>query len=136
GAARAHGGDAVDELGLAHRPHRGGTVGAVAGGAFDEHRLRDVVAAARVGKQIVQQITMAREVPQVMMRVDDLERGLDDVLAVEREPFFLDARAARDGGFFLGLFVHGPLPARSLTRMEPPRKPGYAVGRISGRWAA
>jgi hypothetical protein len=29
---------------------------------------------------------------------------------VEREPFFPDARAARDGRFFLGLFVHAPLP--------------------------
>ena len=79
-AARRHGGDAVDELGLAQRAHRRRTVGAVAGRALDEDRALDLVAAAGVGQQLREQVAVGREVPQVMVRVDDRQIRLEDLL--------------------------------------------------------
>jgi len=55
-AGGAHGGDAIDEFHLAHRPHFGGAVLAVHGLAFQEHGGNDIVAAADIGQQIGQKI--------------------------------------------------------------------------------
>ena len=74
-AARRHGGDAVDELGLAERAQLRRAVGAVAGRALDEDGALDVVAAAGVGQQLGEQVAVRREVPEVMVRVDDGRSG-------------------------------------------------------------
>ena len=84
-AAGAHGRDAVDELGLAHRAQRLGAVGAVHRRAFDEHRAAHVVARAvgiglaGVGEQLVEQVAVAVAVPQVVVRVADRQGRVDDV---------------------------------------------------------
>ena len=71
-ARRAHGGDAVDELDLAHRRHLGRAVLAVHRLAFEEHGGDDVVAAADVGQQLGQEVAAAlRRVPEMMVRIDD-----------------------------------------------------------------
>jgi hypothetical protein len=90
GAAGRHGGDAVDELGLAQRLELGRAVGAIAGCALDEDRALDPVTAARVGEQVGKQIAMRREVPQMVVRIDDGEVRLQDLLAHGRQPILPD----------------------------------------------
>ena len=100
-AARRHGRDAVDELGLAHRLHVLGPVGPIHRPALHEDGGDDVVAAAQVGEQLLQQVTRrtrpnpgeavgvcrkvgchwrapASTVPQMMVRIDDRQFGLED----------------------------------------------------------
>ena len=79
-ARGAHRGDAGDELGLADRPHLGGAVRAVHRMAFDEHGGDDVVAAVEVGQQFVEQIAVPAAQPQMMVRVDDRQIGIEDRL--------------------------------------------------------
>src|SRR5438046_8467024 len=69
-AAGAHGRDAVDELGLPDRPHLHRPTGAVHRARLDERGRDDVVAAARVVAQFVEQIAPAGPVPQVMVRIN------------------------------------------------------------------
>jgi hypothetical protein len=83
--AGAHGGDAVHELGLAHRPQLGGTAGAVHRHALDEDGGDHVVTATGIGQQLVQQVAPAGMVPQVMVRVADGPRGLEDLFHDARD---------------------------------------------------
>ena len=79
-AAGAHGGDAIDELRLADRLQCGRPVGAVHRQALHEHRGAHVVAAAGVAQQLVEEIAPARMIPQVMVRIADRQRGLENLL--------------------------------------------------------
>ena len=85
-AARAHRRDAVDELRLADGLQRLRPIGAVHRAAFHEHRGDDVVAAAGVGEQLVEQIAVLRVVPEVVVRVADRQLRLDDLLGDLRKP--------------------------------------------------
>jgi hypothetical protein len=64
----------------------GRAIGAVHLAAFDEDALGDVVAAAGIGKQLVEQVAVPLAIPQMMMRIDDLEARLQDLLLVLRPP--------------------------------------------------
>ncbi len=119
-AARRHRGDAVDELGLADRPQRVGPVGAVHRAAFHVDGADHLVAAVEIGQQLVEQIARdvaddvheavlgrrqvlqdrRRPVPQMMMRVDDRQVGLEDGLGHVISP-------RRSGG------SHSPFPSRA-----------------------
>src|SRR5690606_41068518 len=66
-AALAHRGDAGDELDLADRPHLFRPVGAVHRVALLEHAGDEVVAGARVGEILVEQIAVAAPVPEVVV---------------------------------------------------------------------
>jgi hypothetical protein len=44
------------------------------------------VAAAGIGEQLIEQIAMPVPIPQMMMRVDDLERRLQDLLLALSQP--------------------------------------------------
>ena len=79
-AARAHRGLAGHELGLAHRPHLHGPGRAVHRVAFEEHGGDQVVAGRRVREEVGQEVAVALAVPQVVMRVDDRQLGLEDGL--------------------------------------------------------
>src|SRR5438128_8159689 len=57
-SARAHRRRAVDEFDFADRLHLRRAVGAVHRAAFDKDALRDVVTAAGISKQLVQQIAV------------------------------------------------------------------------------
>ena len=94
-AARRHGGDAVDELGLAQGAQLRRTVGAVAGRALDEHGQLDLVAAAGVGEQVGEEVAVRGEIPEVVMGVDDGEVGLQRLLLRQAQPVLADARHAR-----------------------------------------
>ena len=78
-AGGAHGGDAVHELDLAHGLHLVRPGGAEHRLAFEEHRRDDVVAAADILQQLGQEVAAAiavRGVPQVVVRIDDRQVGL------------------------------------------------------------
>src|SRR5262245_5555670 len=95
GAARRHGGNAVDELGLAQGAQFAWTIGAVTGRTFDEDRAFNAVAAARVRQQISQQVAVRGKIPQMMMRIDDRQLRFQDFLAHLRQPVLANARGAR-----------------------------------------
>ncbi len=98
--ARRHRGDAIHELGLTDGTQRLGSVGAVHGAAFQIDGAAHLVAAVQVGKQLVEQVApdvaddvhetvigwrqvlqqLRRTIPQMMMRIDDREIGLEDLL--------------------------------------------------------
>ena len=56
------------------------------------------MAGAGIPEQFLEQIRMLREIPEMMMRIDDLEIGLDDWLPDFVEPVLPDARHARADG--------------------------------------
>jgi hypothetical protein len=51
---------------------------------LDEDGSHDVVARAQVGQQLVEQIAMVGPIPQVMVRVDDGQVGIEDGLGRRR----------------------------------------------------
>src|SRR3981189_3396002 len=74
-APRAHRRGAVHELGFADWAHFRSPIGSVHRSAFEENRRDDVVTSVEVGKELVEQVAMARvircAIPEVMMGVDD-----------------------------------------------------------------
>src|SRR4051812_48428893 len=98
-AACAHRGDAGDEFGLADGAQRLPSRGAVHGVALDEDGRGDVVAGVQVGEEIIQQVALVGPLPEVMVGVDDRQRGLEDRLrGGARQPFGIgrkDAAVAR-----------------------------------------
>jgi hypothetical protein len=71
----------LDELDLADRTQFHRSVGAVHGPCLDENGGTYVVAAVRVGSQLVKEIALVRnalaaKIPEVMMRVADRDLGL------------------------------------------------------------
>ncbi len=82
--AVAHGRHAGAELDLAHRAHLGGSTRAVHRMALVEDGRHDLVARfvtlAEIGQQLIEQIAVARHVPQMMVGIDDREVGLEDRL--------------------------------------------------------
>ena len=103
-AAGAHRGDALHELGLAHRPQRIGPVGAIHRRTFDEHRAAHVVARALCigalmsASQFVQQIAIAGAMPQVVMRIDRSgASGRSPLLRVRRRGQSAAASAGSSG---------------------------------------
>src|SRR5258708_2193050 len=75
-SARAHRRRAVDEFDFADRLQLRRPVGPVHRAAFDEDALRDVVTAAGIGEQLVEQAAVPGAVPPMMVRLDELERPL------------------------------------------------------------
>src|SRR5207249_4277518 len=78
--------DAVDELGLAERLLLLRPVGAVHLAAFLKAGCNDFVAGTDIFEQILKQITVAGPVPQVMVRIDDRQIGLEDLLTPLVQP--------------------------------------------------
>ena len=54
-----------------------------------------------VGDHLLDQIALAAAIPEMMMRVDDRARGIDDGLGMQRKPVLArigEEAAVRDGG--------------------------------------
>ena len=109
-AAGALGGETLDELDFADAPHFLGSRGAIHRMALDEYGLRDVVSAAEIVGELVEQVAVALAVPEMMVRVADGEVGFDGFLCDLREPCLA-----------LGRHVLIPLPladdAKTFRRM-------------------
>ena len=85
-AARAHRRDAVDELGLADRLHLLRPVGAVHRAALDKDALRGCCGRCRYRRAARRADSGTRAIPQMMVRIDDRQRRLDDLLLPLRPP--------------------------------------------------
>jgi hypothetical protein len=72
---------------LADRPHFLGAAGAIARSALDEDGADDVVPRVDIGQELIEEIAPARMVPEVMVRIDDRQIGLDDLLGPLAQPF-------------------------------------------------
>src|SRR6516162_6022988 len=86
----AHGGDAVDELGLADAAEGFGPLRLEHGTAFDEYSRDDVVAAVDVLEDFLKQVALLHgslaTIPEVMMRVTDWKIGLERRFLNLRQP--------------------------------------------------
>src|ERR1700704_6952653 len=91
-SARTHGRDTVDELSLAHGPHLHGAGLAVHRAGLNEHGCDDVVAAVGVGEQLIKQVTPTGPVPQMVVRIDDRQIGLEDRLLAPIKPNLTDGK--------------------------------------------
>ena len=81
-AAVAHRRGAGDELRLAHGAQLGRAARAVPRVALHEDRGDDIVTGSEVGEQLVQQVTVVRPLPQVMVGVDDRQLRLENRLGL------------------------------------------------------
>ena len=84
-AARAHRRDALHELGFADDLELVWPVGAVHRRALDEHRLPHIVRPG-VRHQLIEQVPVARPIPQVVVRIDDRQPRLQRRLVGQRQP--------------------------------------------------
>src|SRR5262249_8500375 len=95
--------------------------------AFDKDALRDVVAAAGVGEQLVEQVAMPIAVPQMMVRIDDLERRLQDLLLPLCPPRRItvarSGRRAAGHGYGSGGGGSWLVPRRGGAQGGPPHPP-------------
>ena len=133
-AAGAHGGDAVDELGLAHRLHRLRPRRAVHRPRLHEHGGAHVVAGADVGQHVVEQVAPAGPVPQVVVRVDDELARIQRLLLLRRQPVGADRDVVRLRGRAHGA-VSGYLRPGAAASGSPAlrcRRPDRGRGRGSG----
>src|SRR6266446_1484110 len=98
----AHRRNTVDEFGLAKGFKFQRLLGAIHLAAFLEAGRDDVVAAADIGEQILEQVAVARPVPHVMVRIDNRQIGIEDLFAALVEPVLPDRRvpARRDRGLW------------------------------------
>ena len=93
-AALAHRRDTGDKRGLAERAQFRRPFGAIHLAAFEEHRGANVVAAAQILDQVVQQIAVPRPVPQMMVRIDDRAVGFECGFLGCGEPVLTDRQMA------------------------------------------
>ena len=70
----------VDKFDFADRLCLRRPLGAVHRAAFDKDALRDVVTAAGIGEQLVEEVSMLVAVPEMMVRIDDFEGRLQNLL--------------------------------------------------------
>jgi hypothetical protein len=81
-SARAHRRRPVDEFDFADRLDLHRPVGAVHRAAFD----KDACCDRGIGEQLVKKVPVPAAIPQMMVRIDDLERRLEDLLFPLRPP--------------------------------------------------
>ena len=99
--------DAGDEFGLADRAQFLGTAIAIGEAALNEHGGAHVVSRPEIGAQFIEQVASVA-FPQVMVRIDDRQRGVDDVLAQLGKPRLVDVRV-RVGLSIAGRCAHDGL---------------------------
>ena len=97
-SARTHGGDAVSELGFADRPHLDRAAPTVHRPGLHEHRRDDVVTAAGVGQELIEEVTPARPVPQMVVRINDRQVGVEDGLEAPIKPRLADRKIVGSNG--------------------------------------
>src|SRR5258706_952740 len=86
--ARAHRRGAVSEFDLAHRAQRFWPAGAIHRPCLDIDGRNDAVAGRYVFSHRLDQIALAAAIPQMMMRIDDRARWIDDFFFPQCQPVF------------------------------------------------
>src|SRR5215831_1127776 len=97
-AGGAHPGDICSEFGFTERAQFLRAFGAIHRATFLEQRRANVMTADDVTKKILQEIAIAWPVPQMMMRIDDWQVGVDDVFVMFIEPVLPDRCLDRGSG--------------------------------------
>ena len=77
------GGDAIGKLHFAHRAHGFRPAGAIHRTAIDIHGRNDVVARSDVIGDFVQHVGLSDQVPEVVVRVDNRARRIEDVFLMQ-----------------------------------------------------
>jgi len=98
-ATAAHSRDAIGELNLADRPHFLGAPIAIHRTRFHVYRGNNIVTAAGVQQQVIEQIAPSRALPQMMVRIDNRQSRFENRLLAPVEP--LSANRARWRGLLL-----------------------------------
>src|SRR5665213_2761458 len=99
-AAGAHRRDTVGEFDFADRAERLRPVGAIHRTAVDIDGADDVVTGGDIGRHFLDHVAQAAAIPQMMVRIDNRARGIDDFLGVLRKPVF--ARIGIESAFGRG----------------------------------
>src|SRR5206468_8696961 len=87
-AAGAHRSDAIGELDFADGPERLRSVSAIHRAAIDIDGRNDVVAGRDVFSHLLDQIALAAAIPQMVMRVDNRSRWIENFLLPQCQPVF------------------------------------------------
>ena len=111
-AARAHRRDALHELGFANHFELVRPVGTVHRRALDEHRLSHIVRPG-VGHELIEQVPVARPIPQVVVRIDDRKPRLERGLVGQRQPVLRLGPCCADASF-------GATPPSAPAAARPP----------------
>src|SRR5262249_61456085 len=85
-SAGTRGGDAIEDLGLADRPHLRGAALAMHRAGLHKHGRHDIVTAGGIHQQIIKQIAPLWPIPQMVVRINDRQVGLGDWLPVSIKP--------------------------------------------------
>ena len=85
-----HRGDAGDEFRLPHWLQRLRPSSAMHGPRLDINGGLNVMAAFQIGQEFIMQIAPARPIPEMVMRIDDHLRGVQDFFLPRREPILSD----------------------------------------------
>jgi hypothetical protein len=67
-----------------------------------EHRRTDCVATVDVGQELAEQVAVARQVPEVVVRVDDRQIRLQRLLGVQGKPLRPHRKPRQAGRLRLG----------------------------------
>jgi hypothetical protein len=86
-AARAYCRRSVEKLRFPDRPQFGSRVLAVHCAALHGDGRANVVARCKVVQEIHHEVPVAGVIPQMMMRIDDRQLGIDDLLLLQAQPF-------------------------------------------------
>ena len=87
-AARAHSRGPIGEFNLPDGSQRFGPAGTVHGAGLDIDGRNDVVAGGDVLRHLLDQIALAAAIPQMVMRIDDRTRRIDDFFLPHCQPVF------------------------------------------------
>src|SRR6185295_1759407 len=99
----------------------------------------DVVAGSDVGRHLLDHVAQAAAIPEMVMRIDDRARGIDDLLGVLRQPVFawIGVEPASGGGCGAGghefrlpgvlLFILAVVIARSEATKQ-------SISRLAEPW--
>src|SRR6516225_9738273 len=117
-AAVAHGGDAVDELCLADGSQFDRATGAIHGPGLHVNRCLDVVAAVRVGHQLVEEVAPTWPIPEVVMWIHNRQLGFEDRLFASVEPVLSHRQVSGRVSWGRGLCNHWRFSPGSWIRAE------------------
>ena len=117
-AAVAHRRDAIGELNLADRPHFLGAPIAIHRTRLHVHRRNNIVTAAGIQQQVIQQIPPSRALPQMMVRIDDRQFRFENRLLAPVEPI-----SGESGSMARLAVAH----TRAVTKGPPHRREGWKI---------
>lgn len=100
------------ELSFANRPHVLGRVRPVADARINEDSRNDTVTGRRICHEIARQIQSPRVRPDMVMRIHNLQLGINGRLCLPGQPCKISSREVPVEPNYVGITVHREIPAR------------------------